>query len=80
MQTNGELCIKYGIVSFKILVVHFCNIFLVDASQKNPIFCAKKMKNEFFVQQKLKIPRSTLFVIPRCTHVQIMGLFEQTMP
>jgi hypothetical protein len=69
MQTNGELCIKYGIMSYKIWLFYFCNIFLLDASQKKPIFCTKKMKNEFFVQQKLKLPKETLFVIKICTHV-----------
>jgi hypothetical protein len=38
------------------------------------------MKNEFFVQRKLILPKATLFAIPRCTHVHNMGLFEQTMP
>jgi hypothetical protein len=80
MQKTGVVWIKYGIVSFKILVFYFCNIFLEDASQKKPIFCTKKMKNVFFVQQKLKLPKSTLLVVPRCTHLHNMGLFEQTMP
>jgi hypothetical protein len=53
---------------------------LLGASQKNPIFGIKKMKNEFFMQRKLKLPSSTLFAIPRCTHVHNMGSFEQTMP
>jgi hypothetical protein len=79
MQTTGELWIKYNIISFKNWFFYFCNIFLVDASQKN-LFFALKMKNEFFVQPKLKLPKSTLFVIPRCTHVHNMGSFEQTMP
>jgi hypothetical protein len=38
------------------------------------------MKNEFFVQQKLKLPKETLFVIPRYTYMHNMGSFEQTMP
>jgi hypothetical protein len=38
------------------------------------------MKNEFFVQRKLKITKATLFAIPKCTHVHDIGSFEQTMP
>jgi hypothetical protein len=34
MQTTGELWIKYGMIFSKIEVVHFCNSFLVGASQK----------------------------------------------
>jgi hypothetical protein len=59
--------------------VHFLNIFLVGASQKKPIFSIKKMKNEIFVQRKLKLTKATLFAIPRCTHVHNIGSFEQTM-
>jgi hypothetical protein len=56
MQTTGVLWIKYDIISFKIWLFYFCNIFLVDASQKNPFFALRKMKNEFFMQSKLKLP------------------------
>jgi hypothetical protein len=42
MQTTGELWIKYDIISFKIWLFYFCNIFLVDASQKNPFFALRK--------------------------------------
>jgi hypothetical protein len=38
------------------------------------------MKIEFFVQRKLKLPKSTLFAIPSCTRVHNMGSFEQIMP
>jgi hypothetical protein len=55
----------------KIMVVHFWNIFFLGASKK-PSFDAKKIKNDFFVQRKLKFPKSTLFYIPRCTHVKKM--------
>jgi hypothetical protein len=78
MQTTGELCITYSIMLYKILLFHFCSIFLVHASQKTH-FLTKKMKNEYFVQQKLKLPKSTLLVSPRCTHMHNMGSFEQTM-
>jgi hypothetical protein len=47
---------------------------------KKPLFGAKKMKNELFMPKKGKHPKSTLFVIPRCTHMHNMGSFEQTMP
>jgi hypothetical protein len=51
MQKTSELCIKYGILFSKIEVDHFCNSFLVDASQKTD-FWAKKMKNEYYLQRK----------------------------
>jgi hypothetical protein len=38
------------------------------------------MKNEFFMQRKLKLPKETLFAIPRCAHVHNMGSFEQNIP
>jgi hypothetical protein len=38
------------------------------------------MKNEFFVQRKLKLTKATLFAIPKCKHVHNIGSFEQTMP
>jgi hypothetical protein len=43
----GKLCIKYGIISFKIVVVHFWNIFVVGASQKNPFLALRKWKMFF---------------------------------
>jgi hypothetical protein len=58
-----------------ILICTFCTSF----TQKTHI-AANKMKNELFMPRKGKQPKSTLFAIPRCTHVHNMGLFEQTMP
>jgi hypothetical protein len=34
------------------------------------------MKNEFFMQQKLKLSKSTLFAIPRYTYMHTMGSIE----
>jgi hypothetical protein len=47
---------------------------------KKPIFSNKKMKNDFSVQIKFKVPKANLFAIPICTHLHNMGLFEQTIP
>jgi hypothetical protein len=38
----AALGIKYGIIFSKIVVVHFWNIFLVGASQKNPFLTLRK--------------------------------------
>jgi hypothetical protein len=37
------------------------------------------MKNEYFVQRIIKIPKTTLFAIPRCTRVHNMGSFEKNI-
>jgi hypothetical protein len=42
MQTTGELYIKYGIMFFKIEVVHFYNILWVGASQEKPFLSLRK--------------------------------------
>jgi hypothetical protein len=42
MQKTVELCIIYGIMFYKIWLFNFCNIFLVDTSQKIPIFALIK--------------------------------------
>ena len=51
-QPFGQLCIKHGLVFYKIDLVHFCNNYLVVPSQKNHLLCTRKMKNEFSVQTK----------------------------
>jgi hypothetical protein len=79
IQTNGELCIKYGIVSFKIVVFPFLEHIFGRCFTKNPFLALRKWKMNFFVQRKLKLPKSTLFTISICTHVHNMGSFEQTM-
>jgi hypothetical protein len=40
---------------------------------KKTHFGANKMKNGLFMPRKGKHPKSTLFAIPRCTHVHNMG-------
>src|SRR3954471_16688418 len=79
-QPFGQLCIKYGLVFYKIDLVQFCNNYLVGPSQKNLILGTRKMINEFSVQRKGKIPYTTLFGIPTCTLVHDMRSFGQTMP
>ena len=51
-QPFGQLCIKYGLVFYKIYLVQFCNNYLVGPSQKNLIWGNRKMENGFFVQRK----------------------------
>ena len=51
-QPLCQLCIKHGIVFYKIYLVHFCNNYLVVPSQKNLISGTRKMENEFSVQRK----------------------------
>ena len=51
-QPFGQLCIKYGLVSYKIDLVQFCNKYIVGPSQKKFILGTHKMENEFFIQRK----------------------------
>ena len=51
-QPFFQLCIKYGLVFYKIDLVQFCNKYMVGPSQKNLISGTRKMKNDFFVQRK----------------------------
>ena len=55
-QPFGQLCIKYGLVFYKIDLVHFYKIYLVVPSQKNLISSTRKMENDFSVQRKWKLP------------------------
>ena len=51
-QPFCQLCIKYGLVFYKIDLVQFCNKYMVGPSQKNLISGTRKMENEFSVQRK----------------------------
>ena len=51
-QPFGQLCIIYGLVFYKIDLVHFFNNYLVVPSQKNLLLGTQKMENEFSVQRK----------------------------
>ena len=51
-QPFCQLCIKYGLVFYKIELVQFCNNYLVGPSQKNLIWGTRKMENDLFVQRK----------------------------
>ena len=53
-QPFCQLCIKYGLVFYKIDLVQFSNNYLVLPSQKNLLSGTRKMENGFFVQKKLK--------------------------
>ena len=47
-----HLCIKYGLLFYKICLFQFCNNYLVVPSQKNLLSGTQKMENGFFVQRK----------------------------
>ena len=51
-QTFCQLCIKCGLVFYKIDLVQFCNKYMVGPSQKNLISGNRKMENEFSMQRK----------------------------
>ena len=51
-QPFGQLCIKYGLVFYKIDLVQFCNKYMLGPSQKKLISGTRKMENVFFVQRK----------------------------
>ena len=46
---------------------------------KKHILVTQKMKNGSFEQRKWKPPKSTLFAMPKYTHVQNIGLFKLTI-
>ena len=46
-QPFCQLCIKYGLVFYKIDLVQFCNKYMVDPSQKNSFWAFKKWKMNF---------------------------------
>ena len=51
-QPFCQLCIKYGLVFYKIDLIQFCNKYMVGPSQKKLISGTRKMENEFSVQRK----------------------------
>ena len=51
-QLFGQLCIKYGLVFYKIDLFQFCNKYMVGPSQKKLLLGTRKMENGFFVQTK----------------------------
>ena len=51
-QTFCQLCIKYGLVFYKIDLVQFCYKYMVGPSQKKLISGTRKMENEYSVQRK----------------------------
>ena len=46
-QPFGELCIIYGLVFYKIDLVHFCNKYIIGPSQKNLFWALEKWKMNF---------------------------------
>ena len=51
-QPFCQLCIKYGLVFYKIDLVQFCNKYMVGPSQKKLITGTRKMENVFSVKSK----------------------------
>ena len=51
-QPLCQLCIKHGLVFYKIDLVQFCNNYMVGPSQKKLNSRTQKMENEFSVQRK----------------------------
>ena len=51
-QPFCQLCIKHGLVFYKIDLVHSCNNYLVVPSQKKLISGTRKMEIEFSMQRK----------------------------
>ena len=52
-QPFGQLCIKYGLVFYKIDLVQCCNNYLVGSSQKSSFWALKKWKMIFW-EKKMK--------------------------
>ena len=44
-QPFGKLCIKYGLIFYKIVLVQFCNKYIVGPSQKKLILGIQKLEN-----------------------------------
>ena len=55
-QPFCQLCIKHGLVFYKIDLVHFCNNYLVGPSQKKPHFGHSKNGKWIFRAKKMKTP------------------------
>ena len=49
-QLFGHLCIKYGLIVYKIDFIQFCNKYIVGPSQKKLILGTQKMENVFFAK------------------------------
>ena len=50
-QPFGQLCIKYGLVFYKIDLVQFCNKYMVGPSQKNSFQALGKWKMNFLCKE-----------------------------
>jgi hypothetical protein len=46
-QPFGQLCIKYGLVFYKIDLVQFCNKYMLGPLQKNSFWALEKWKMKF---------------------------------
>ena len=56
-QPFGQLCIKYGLVFYKIDLVQFCNKYIVGPSQKNSFRALEKWKMVFSSEENENLLR-----------------------
>ena len=69
-QPFGQLCIKYGLIFYKINLVQFCNKYIVGPSQKNLFRALKKCKMIFLSKENENSLRQHCFAFqyaPLCT-------------
>src|SRR3990170_1184457 len=60
-QPFGQLCIKYGLVFYKIDLVQCCNNYLVGSSQKSSFWALEKWKMIFSSEENEKFLRQHFF-------------------
>ena len=77
--TFGQFLIKYGLVFYKNGVIQIYTKYFVGSSQKNSTFVTRKMKNEFFMQIKWKLPLENFLASTIYTHMQNMRSFGKTI-
>ena len=78
-QPFGQLCIKYGLIVYKIDFIQFCNKYIVGPSQKTH-FRHSENKKLIFRPKKMRTSLGNIVDIPRCTLVYNIRSFGQTMP
>ena len=69
-QSFGQLCIRYGIVFYKISLVQFCKKYMVGPSQKNSFRALGKWKMNFPCKENENFLRQHCFTFqyaPLCT-------------
>ena len=79
-QPFCQLCIKYGLVFYKIDLVQFCNKYMVGPSQKNSFRALGKWKMNFPCKENENSLRQHCLEFQDAPFVHNMRSFEQTMP